>query len=53
MPDWSSVNPVPWESNRQEIQKTELGEEVTRIGVYAFYECSRLTSIELPKSLTG
>ena len=35
-----------------QVKNYILGDEITSIGDYAFYNCSRLTSINIPKSLT-
>ena len=41
----------PWASFRKDIVKLVIDEGVTLIGAKAFYECSNLTEISLPKSL--
>ena len=43
----------PWFSYRNNILALELREGLTKIGEYAFFECSRLTSISIPNSVTS
>ena len=40
MMDYASSDEVPWFSLRQEIVGLSLGNGVTKIGNYAFYECN-------------
>ncbi len=44
---------VPWGSLRNEIKKVVIKDGVTNIGKYAFYECTNLTSVEMPNSVTS
>ena len=54
MNDYSSgeENKVPWYEYREFINEIIINEGVTSIGNYAFEECSKLYSVNLPKSLT-
>ena len=52
MPDY---NPTisPWSSQRRNIKNVIIEDGVTSIGKYAFFDCSGLTSINLPNSVTS
>jgi len=41
-----------WHTHRKIIEKVVIEEGVTSIGKYAFYLCTKLTSVELPGTLT-
>ena len=41
-------NPVPWSTS---ITKVTIGEGVTSVGNYAFYDCTLLFSVSLPSTL--
>ena len=43
-------NSAPWRNFG--VKRIIVGDSVTRIGEYAFYECSSLTSITIPNSVT-
>ena len=44
---------TPWYSQRAKIKNVVIENGVTRIGRYAFYECSYITSITIPNSVTS
>lgn len=44
---------APWDSYREYIIQVNIGDDITSIGAFAFYDCSSLTSIEIPNSVTG
>lgn len=48
--EWGST---PWSYYKEEITKAIIEEGITTIGDYAFCECSGLTSITIPNSLTS
>lgn len=43
----NSDNRAPWYDNRSNIQTIKLGNNVTTIGNYAFYECTALETVTL------
>ena len=52
MPDYSGSALAPWYDYRNQITALEVEEGVTSIGSYAFFDCTGLTSVSLPESLT-
>ena len=53
MAAYDEFEPAPWNSSRVSIQSVIIGEGVTSIGDYAFYECSNLASATVPESVTS
>ena len=53
MADYVSFSDQPWKDYRSSIRKVVIGDGVTTIGDYAFYRCSRLTSINIPAGVTS
>ena len=51
MPDYYYSGEAPWSDFK--INKAIVGKGLTSIGNLAFYECSSLSSIELPEELTS
>ena len=52
-PTTSSTYRPPWDSFREEIKNIDIQNGITRIGTYAFNECSNLISISIPNSTTS
>ena len=52
MPDYG-YRGAPWFSQRDNIKKVIIKDEVTRIGNFAFEGCSGLTSLTIPNSVTS
>lgn len=50
--DYSQSSPAPWYGSRQEIQKLVLSEGLTRIGSWAFWECTNLISASMPSTMS-
>ncbi len=51
---YSSTNcSIPWYTYRDNILNVVIGDDVTSIGRYAFYNCSNLTNVSLPNGLTS
>ena len=53
MTNWESPSAIPWDAKRSLINKVTIGDEVTRIGDYALFFCSNLTSVAIPDSVTS
>ena len=53
MATYDEFEPAPWNGSRVLIQSVIIGEGVTSIGDYAFYECSNLASATVPESVTS
>ena len=43
---------IPWFGVRSKIKKVVVGNGITEIGNYAFWDCANLESIEIPSSVT-
>ena len=50
---FSSSYNVPWDEIRDNIRSVKIGEGVTSIGEWAFYNCDLLTNVTIPDSLTS
>jgi hypothetical protein len=48
----STQDLAPWRPYRELIKTVQIGDGVTRIGSYAFWECTSLTSVTIPDSVT-
>ena len=53
MNNYSSSSSVPWYSYRSYIKVVEIADGVTSIGEYAFFDCSKLTSVTIGNSVTS
>lgn len=51
LPDYP-IGKAPWFEFNDQIDTVVLKEGVTRIGDYAFYNCTELTSVEIPEGVT-
>ena len=51
MYDYAVENDVPWYGVRGNIKTINMPDEMTKIGDYAFYKCTALTSVTLPEQL--
>ena len=51
LPDYPIAR-TPWFEFKDQIDTVILKEGVTRIGDYAFYNCTELTSVEIPEGVT-
>ena len=51
MYDYAVDTDVPWYDVRDNIKTINMSDEMTKIGDYAFYKCTALTSVTLPEQL--
>lgn len=51
IPDFTELNPAPWHQYRAEIRRLDLADSLTAIGAMAFYDCSAITAVELPRKV--
>ena len=51
MYDYSNNNRAPWEGYGK-VKRIKIGDGVTTIGDYAFYDCGMPTSVTIPNSVT-
>lgn len=42
---------TPWSNIKDQIKKVVVGEGITTIGEYSFYNCTNLTEVQLPSTL--
>ena len=47
-----NASTAPWKDYRDSIETVEIGDGVTRIGNYAFYQCTNLTDLTLPTTVS-
>jgi hypothetical protein len=52
MENYSIRNRAPWYDYRECIKTVIIGDSVTAVGNYAFYDCYSLTSVTIPNSVT-
>ncbi|MBQ6863816.1 MAG: leucine-rich repeat protein [Clostridia bacterium] len=51
--DYGSASSVPWYKYRGFIKEISIADGITDIGDYAFYYCTKLTSVTIPDSVTS
>ena len=47
-----SSSTIPWANAKELFDRVIIGDGVTKIGNYAFYECSNIKEISIPESVT-
>lgn len=50
--DYNLIKRAPWTNDKPNITKIVVGEGITEIGEYNFYNCTALTEVSLPSTLT-
>ena len=53
MPDFTSLDAVPWAQHRQHIKNVKIGGEVQKIGQYAFSQCTNLMTVTIVAPVTN
>lgn len=53
MPDFTSLDAVPWAQHRQHIKNVKIGGEVQKIGQYAFSQCTNLLIVTIVGPVTN
>ena len=53
MADYATEADIPWYSSRNDIKTVVVSNGVSGIGECAFHDCSSLTSITIPNSVTS
>ena len=53
MYDYTTADDVPWSCAAPYISEISIGDSVTSIGSYAFYNCLSLTSVTIPDGVTS
>ena len=53
MDNYTTTNPAPWNAYKAEITTLNIGEGITKLGDFSFYELTALTSVSLPRTLTS
>ena len=53
MPDFRSLDSIPWNSQKAKIQTITIQSGVTSIGSAAFQECTNLISVTIPAGVTS
>lgn len=48
-----SYNSMPWYSSRSQIKTVVIGNGITSVGSYAFYDCTNLNSVTIPGSVAS
>ncbi|MCD8355089.1 MAG: leucine-rich repeat domain-containing protein, partial [Clostridia bacterium] len=53
MDEWNNLADVPWDKFRTQIKKIIICNGVEAISTGSFYDCSSLTGVTIPASMTG
>ena len=51
MANYSSYSEVPWYNQREYIRSAKIENSVTRVGTYAFYQCTSLTHVTIGENI--
>lgn len=52
IPNYTAESPAPWYNYRATIENVVIGSGVNSIGSYAFYNCSKIKSVNIPETVT-
>lgn len=53
MPDFASIDAIPWQLYAAHVKKVVISEGVTSVGAYSFSGMLKLTEISLPEGITS
>ena len=53
MPDYDESALIPWKNLRSQILSVVIGDGITHVGQFAFYQCTNLESVRIPSNVTG
>ena len=53
MPDYDESALIPWKELRSQILSVVIGDGITHVGQFAFYQCTNLESVLIPDSVTS
>lgn len=53
MYDYDETTTVPWSGYADKIEKIVVGNNITKIGKRAFYECNKVKSFDIPKKISS
>ena len=50
--DYSDTSEIPWKDQKKTITKIVIENGITEIGIQAFYDCTNVTEVVFPDTLT-
>ena len=53
IPNYTEHNPAPWYEHHDSVLRVELSDGITAVGDMAFFECTALTLVRLPATVSN